>query len=285
MLLSSCTLGSDKSSGGLIDQENLNIISNINELAVDTFITKKSTDNDDIVSNAIDKPRFKSDNKEELIKNIEPYISTDPKAKWIYDNYYNLPNIDAYLTGNDQDTIEFVYNMHNGNKDFPNSPGQSKDLGRITPFYLQWDNRWAYNELANRNIGIAGCGPTSLAMILSRIKDDPTITPDKIAKDAESYMVAEGIGWNFFTDGSSKYGYNIKEVSNNEEEMKKALEDGPLLVSINRGYFTLFGHIFVIDSYKDGKFLINDPNSIKNSEREWSFEDISDQIAKIWSIN
>ena len=167
---------------------------------------------------------------------------------------------------------------------FPYKEGQSVDLGRKTPYYTQWDNRWAYNELGDNNIGISGCGPSSMAMILSRIKADPSISPKNIAQDAKTYMVKEGISWKFFYDGANKYGYNIEDVSNNEDTMIKALEKGPLLVSVNKGYFTLYGHIFVIDSYKDGKFLINDPNSIRNSKRLWTFDEISNQIAHIWSI-
>ena len=66
--------------------------------------------------------------------------------------------------------------------------------------------------------------------------------------------------------------------------MIKALEEGPLLISVGRGYFTLYGHILVIDSYKDGKFLINDPNSVRNSIIEWDYDDISNQILKIWKF-
>ena len=40
----------------------------------------------------------------------------------------------------------------------------------------------------------------------------------------------------------------------------------------------------VIDSVKDDNFLINDPNSIKNSKIEWPYQDIQDQIVKLWLI-
>lgn len=53
---------------------------------------------------------------------------------------------------------------------------------------------------------------------------------------------------------------------------------------MNKGYFTLFGHILVIDSYKNGRFVINDPNSMKNSEKSWSYNSIKDQIANIWLV-
>ncbi|WP_073997710.1 C39 family peptidase [Anaerococcus urinomassiliensis] len=284
-LLTSCSRDDIRENEGIVNEENLNILTSINELAIDTFIPKKElTLNNDLDNYQNINPKLKSDNKEELKKNIGSWIGENPKAKWIYENFDDLNNIDAYLAGNDEDTIEFVYNMNNGLTNFPNTPGQSVDLGRKTPYYIQWDNRWAYNDLGDRNIGISGCGPTSMAMILSRLKKDSSITPDKITVDAKNYMGNEGISWNFFYDGAKKYNYKIEDVSLNEEAMKKALDKGPLLVSVNRGYFTLFGHIFVIDSYKDGKFLINDPNSIRNSKIEWTFDQISNQIVKIWSI-
>ncbi|WP_282929632.1 C39 family peptidase [Anaerococcus sp. Marseille-Q7828] len=284
-LLSSCSKDDIRENEGIVNEENLNILTSINELAIDTFIPKKGlalSNDEDIDQNT--NPKLKSDNKDELKKNIESWLGENPKAKWVYDNFDDLDNIDAYLAGNDEDTIEFVYNMNNGLTNFPYTPGQSVDLERKTPYFIQWDNRWAYNKLGNRNIGISGCGPTSMAMILSRLKKDDSITPDKIAKDAQNYMGNEGISWNFFYDGAKKYDYKIEDVALNEEAMKKALEKGPLLVSVNRGYFTLFGHIFVIDSYKDGKFIINDPNSLRNSKIEWTFDQISNQIVKIWSI-
>lgn len=284
-LLSSCSKDDIRENEGIVNEENLNILTSINELAIDTFIPKKglALSNDENIDQNTN-PKLKSDNKDELKKNIESWLGENPKAKWIYDNFDDLDNIDAYLAGNDEDTIEFVYNMNNGLTNFPYTPGQSADLERKTPYFIQWDNRWAYNKLGNRNIGISGCGPTSMAMILSRLKKDNSITPDKIAKDAQNYMGNEGISWNFFYDGAKKYDYKIEDVALNEEAMKKALEKGPLLVSVNRGYFTLFGHIFVIDSYKDGKFIINDPNSLRNSKIEWTFDQISNQIVKIWSI-
>lgn len=283
-ILSSCSKNDIRESEGLINEENLNILTSINQLAIDTFIPKNDASMKDSDQDYQINPKPKSNNKDELIKNVEKLVSKDPKAKWVYENFYKLNDIDAYLAGNDKDTIDFVYNMNNGLTNFPYSNGQSVDLGRKTPYYIQWDNRWAYNDLGDRNIGISGCGPTSIAMILSRIKNDPSITPDKIANDAKDYMGDEGISWKFFEDGAEKYDYKIEDVPLDEEAMKKALGKGPLLVSVNKGYFTLFGHIFVIDSYKDGKFIINDPNSIRNSKREWTYDEISNQIVKIWNI-
>lgn len=286
LVLSSCQNLFGTGNSGLIDQENIDIVRQINSLATNTFLRGNKVSLDESIKDFEDTyvPKLKSEDKEELRKNIEPYIGSNPKAQWVYMNFYNLPNREALTVGNDPDTIDFIYNLNNGSTDFPSFSGESLELNRKTPFYLQWDNRWAYNDLPPRNIGISGCGPTSMAMILSRLKNDKTITPNKISIDARTYMSNEGISWNFFNDGASIYGYTIDDVPLDKDAMIKALEKGPLLVSVSRGYFTLYGHIFVIDSYQDGKFIINDPNSIKNTMRPWTYEEIHDQIVHMWSV-
>lgn len=232
------------------------------------------------------KKDYKTDDKNILLRNIKKEADKgNDKARWLYENSESLNDTLLYLAGNDSDTIEFVYNYKNAITDFSYFDGSSHDFSRKTPYFLQWDNRWAYKALGNSVIGLAGCGPTSMAMILSRLNNDITINPEKISNDARNYMTNEGISWKFFSDEANKYGYQISDISIDENSMINALNSGPLLVSVNRGIFTLFGHIIVIDSYKDGKFIVNDPNSIKKSEKAWSYDEICDQIAHVWLIN
>ena len=228
---------------------------------------------------------LKTDDFDTLRKNLKKETdSGNNKAEWIYDNFDNLPDTMLYLAGNDPDTIDFVYNYQNGITNFEFYPGESVNLDRKTPYFLQWDNRWAYNSLGQSNVGIAGCGPTSMAMALARLTGDNSITPDKISIDANEYMDESGVSRSFFNDEASKYGYRVVDISNDKDAMIEALNYGPLIVSVTRGYFTLFGHIVIIDSYQNGKFIINDPNSIKKSQMSWSFNQIQNQIAHIWLV-
>lgn len=229
-------------------------------------------------------PKEKTDDMDTLYANVEKLSEQDQRAEFLLDNWDSLEDQEKYLVGNDPDGLEFVYNYETGNTDFEYFLGESKNYGRLTPYYSQWDNRWGYEPLYTGNIGFSGCGPTSMAMILSRLKSDESITPLEVSKDAEGYMTEEGISWNFFGYEAQNYGLSIKDIPLDENEMKLALEDGPLLVSVDRGYFTIFGHILVIDSYNNGKFVINDPNSYTNSEMKWDFDEISDQIVRIWKI-
>ncbi|WP_306489332.1 C39 family peptidase [Anaerococcus octavius] len=228
---------------------------------------------------------LKTDDFDTLRKNLKKEKdSGNNKAEWIYDNFDNLPDTMLYLAGNDPDTIDFVYNYQNEITNFEFYPGESVNLDRKTPYFLQWDNRWAYNSLGQSNVGIAGCGPTSMAMALARLTGDNSITPDKISIDANAYMDESGVSRSFFNDEASKYGYRVVDISNDKDAMIEALNYGPLIVSVTRGYFTLFGHIVIIDSYQNGKFIINDPNSIKKSQMSWSFNQIQNQIAHIWLV-
>ena len=233
-----------------------------------------------------DPDSYKTDDKRVLKNNLKKESKNgNEKAEWIVDNFDYLDDTLIYLAGNDSDTIDFVYNYSNDITNFEYYPGQSYDFNRKTPYFLQWDNRWAYDDLGDSVIGIAGCGPTSMSMALARLNGDISIDPQKIASDAQNYMTDEGIAWAFFYDEASKYGYGAYDIINNENSMIEALDNGPLIISVNRGYFTLFGHIIVIDSYQDGKFIINDPNSIRKSQLSWTYDQIKDQIAHIWLIS
>ena len=52
---------------------------------------------------------------------------------------------------------------------------------------------------------------------------------------------------------------------------------------MGQGDFTVSGHFIVIYGYDDGGFWVNDPNCVARSRREWTFEEIEDQIKKIWA--
>lgn len=277
--LTSCSKESEIDIKGFIDEESVKIIEDLKTLASDTFKRKNFLDFKYEV-----KPKKKSDIKEDLIKNVEAAAKKDKKAQWVYDNFYNLEDVDAYLTGNDPDTIEFVYNKNHKFTDFNFYKGESVKLKRKTPYYLQWDNRWAYDNLYPTNIGISGCGPTSLSMIISRLTNN-LIYPNEMAQKASKFMNDGGMDWAFIDHIAKEYNLKVTDINLDKDKMIKALEDGPLLISVGRGYFTLYGHILVIDSYKDGKFIINDPNSVKNSIIEWEYDDISDQILKIWKFS
>ena len=58
----------------------------------------------------------------------------------------------------------------------------------------------------------------------------------------------------------------------------------PAICAMGPGDFTTTGHFIVFTGLEDGLLCVNDPNSRKNSEKRWAFEDISNQIRNSWVI-
>ena len=51
---------------------------------------------------------------------------------------------------------------------------------------------------------------------------------------------------------------------------------------MREGDFTTTGHYIVLRGVEDGQFQVNDPNSVVNSEKLWSYEQIEGQIRNLW---
>ncbi len=157
------------------------------------------------------------------------------------------------------------------------------------PLLLQWDPRWGYVPYGSSNIGLAGCGPTSLAMVLYYLTRDTTITPDRIADYAMEYgYYVEGAGtaWALMEDVPSQYGVKVSAVNLAESSMKACLDRGEVIICAMRsGDFTSSGHFIVILGYDEEGFIVNDPNCVARSRRRWSYDKIENQINSIWAYS
>lgn len=157
------------------------------------------------------------------------------------------------------------------------------------PLFLQWDARWGYVPYGKHNIGISGCGPTCLSMVLYSLTGDKSLTPDFLAQRAmnEGYYV-DGVGtsWSFLTNICKDYGVKaaLTEIIT-PEKIKEYTDAGGLIIcSMGPGDFTDTGHFIVIRGITDtGKLLINDPFSKANTEKEWEYETVAAQMKQSWA--
>ena len=86
------------------------------------------------------------------------------------------------------------------------------------------------------------------------------------------------------TQGCENFGIKGREIRLNEDVMKSELEQGrPIICIMDKGIFTTSGHFIVLTGYKDGGFVVNDPNSPEKSARTWTYDEIHDQISNLWS--
>ena len=164
----------------------------------------------------------------------------------------------------------------------------SDALGSETvPLFMQWDERWGYTMYGSNIMKVTGCGPTCLSMVLIHLLQDATYTPRYVADFAEEkgyYVDGSGSKWTLISEGGETLGLEVTELPLDENRMKKNLEFGnPIICIMGPGDFTTAGHYIVLRGVEDGKFVVNDPNSVENSERLWSYEEIKGQIKNLWA--
>ena len=113
------------------------------------------------------------------------------------------------------------------------------------PHFYQWDERWGYKTYGSGPIGLTGCGPTSLP---------------------------------------------------NESVMAEKLREGkPIICVMGPGQFSDTGHYLVFTDYvggdysegrlSGGYFVMNDPNCVENSEKQWKYFEFEAEINNVWCFS
>lgn len=150
-------------------------------------------------------------------------------------------------------------------------------------YYNQADPRWAnkpYGKNPANTIRNAGCGPSSLAIIVSTFTGK-NYDPEYMANWCYNKgFYVEGVGsyHNLIPDGAKAFGLNVEYASKGEyQKVLNALSDGDKLVGIivGPGTFTTYGHFFVLTGMTEsGKITIADPGSRAFTNQVWDFSTI-----------
>ncbi|MGV2881742.1 C39 family peptidase [Paenibacillus taichungensis] len=173
-----------------------------------------------------------------------------------------------------------------------------QDGSREVVYFNQLDKRWADMPYGPHDtIGVAGCGPTSLSIVVSTLTGN-TVDPVTMSKWAyDNGYLAEGVGsyHSLIPDGVKHFGLNVTGASINEaQKVTGALAQGKLVIAImGKGHFTSSGHFMVLRGVtSEGEILVADPASRKRSEQVWDFSIILNEARKnaaaggpFWIIN
>jgi len=153
-------------------------------------------------------------------------------------------------------------------------------------YYSQLNARWKnlpYGPVDT--IGSSGCGPTSLAIVVSSLTSR-TVDPVQMCDWAyQNGYLCEGSGsyHSLIPDGAKYFGLTVDYAKADEpQKIVDALASGKLVVAImGPGHFTKSGHFMVLRGVTaDGKILIADPASKNRSEQTWDLSIILNEARK-----
>lgn len=226
--------------------------------------------------------------REEAVERMKELSQWFPALYYVYMNEEQYP-LELLLSGaGNPEMTDYLYGYltSDGSTDghFTDEE-QPEDF----PLLLQWDIRWGYMPYGtNGTVGSSGCGPTCLSMAVFYLTGNRECTPDVITQyslDEGHYIEGVGTAWALLDNYPTEFGLTVTHPALSDENLKAHLDQGNILIcSVRPGDFTSEGHFIVIYGYDENGYKINDPKCIYRSRLSWSYEQIQDDIKRIWSV-
>lgn len=235
-----------------------------------------------------DVPEGYEDVYEKLVALEDDY----PEISGIMLNLASYPKNLLELLAKNQETVSFVsdYLMHVDDDTVSGTITDDEIEESSVPLFNQWDRRWGYVGYGDDIIAIDGCGPTCMSMVYTGLTGKKDKTPADVADfcvENNYYTKDTGTSWALMASGAQTLGLSVTRLGITESAIKEALKaKKPVICSMAEGDFTDSGHFIVLTGVsEDGKLMINDPNSISRSEKEWEFSVVLKQIKAAWSYS
>ena len=137
-------------------------------------------------------------------------------------------------------------------------------------YYSQADPQWGSYTFADTNISRAGCGPTTMAMIMSQYTGK-NYTPDRMVEIGSKYLSNGYTEWGLFPYIASQFKTDIKEGITNADKIKAELSKGNAVALSGRNGatgspYTKGGHIVAAVGVDGNNILVNDPRSPQHTK-------------------
>lgn len=151
-------------------------------------------------------------------------------------------------------------------------------------YFNQGEEPWADMAYGPDEIRGYGCGPTSMAMLISSLSGEE-LDPAEAAQAAyEAGYCAPGSGsYLSIVEGMAGwYGLSVDACGDlSAEELCQQLASGNLFVALmGKGHFTNSGHFIILrGATLEGKVLVADPNSRERSLAGWDPQLILDELS------
>ena len=182
------------------------------------------------------------------------------------------------LLEDNPETKEFVL-------DYPFRESWAVDLSRFdgdrgVPLFLQWDRQWGYQMCHGEFVGVNGSAAMCLAMAGYCISDGSSqFAPDKIIKFADQNDYRDAA---LICQGGAALGLKVTSIAWEKAKVTAYLKNGtPIVASTGSGEL---GKYIVLSGCYNGMITVNDPYSRINSEKAWTFEELTGHINNLWVV-
>lgn len=256
------------------------------------------------------KQKLEDISKRDVIKSVESSYTKDSGTGEIHNKSPDEMMDELGFSNDEKNWAELMYSSLNGQKLDPDS--EYGDAGGLSDYdgvmlgeagetkvvyYNQCDSRWS-NQMYGKSstIGAAGCGPTSMAIVVSTLTGKNVDPPTMCAWSVRNGHRCEGNGsyHSLIPAAAQHYGLKVDKLGRSSaRELQQHLSKGHLVVAImSKGHFTSNGHFIVLRGITaSGKVLVADPASYKRSGQEWDMSIILNETNKgaaaggpLWAI-
>lgn len=240
---------------------------------------------DQVGLDRVDKPKERT--KREIISRLQELGQESSLIRQVAENAGDYPEKLLEALANNPEQADFVAHYLEKKGTVTGEGLTESEKSQEFPLFLQWDPRWGYASYGDNSVvGLSGCGPTALSMVLWYLTGNEELTPDKIADYSMKkgyYISGTGTAWLLLEDVPPLYGIWVSQPEADDSTMRQALDGGDVIIfSMGPGDFTIGGHFIVIYGYTEEGFLVNDPNCVARSRRTWTWDELKDQVKHMW---
>lgn len=148
-------------------------------------------------------------------------------------------------------------------------------------YFNQLEEPWASLPYASSTVANSGCGPTSMAIVISTLTGK-NVTPEmtkSFAEDNGEYVQGQGTSHSFIGNAAAHWGLTCERVGKDRmDDVVQALKEGKMVVEICEAYTITggsSGHFIVLTGVtSDGYITIADCASRERTGKVYSVETI-----------
>lgn len=165
-------------------------------------------------------------------------------------------------------------------------------------YYMQTDPKWKNQSWNGMTLGVAGCGPTCAAMLISTLTGKSVLPSETYKWAGDNGFLSKGHGTiygEYFQKQFAKYGLKAEMLNwtntygkpnhPNHEKVVELLKQGYYVIALMReGLWTSGGH-FIVVWWNDNKVRINDPASKRVERLNGDIKTFRSQVRYYWVID